>query len=222
MYQRMLVVFGLFVLTTFVGPAIAQTPDGATPLDEGICDDLIGATAGLYGLCLAYCESMDCELIDDAVQCDGVADPVLLDNYNRRKQAGDLEMPCFVPGPCPCWTENEVNDIAPIPAFPGPDACHNDLNLANFSSETCTGLNNSSSPTDPCRGIFGFHLGGASVSHDPLNPRFDRRLTCFYVRGGSLGDRIIARGRRITPAQAQVCSDQLVARGVADGGWSCF
>ena len=40
--------------------AHAQTPDGLAPVNEGVCDDLIGGTPGLYGLCVAFCEAQDC------------------------------------------------------------------------------------------------------------------------------------------------------------------
>ena len=36
----------------------AKTPDGQTPAEETVCDDLEGA---LYGLCVAFCEAMDCD-----------------------------------------------------------------------------------------------------------------------------------------------------------------
>lgn len=44
----------------FYSPAFAQTPDGETPANEGVCDELIGLTPGLYGLCVAFCEAQDC------------------------------------------------------------------------------------------------------------------------------------------------------------------
>ena len=39
-------------LLTF-GPVWAGTPDGFPPANEGVCDELIGGTPGLYGLCVA-------------------------------------------------------------------------------------------------------------------------------------------------------------------------
>ena len=42
-------------------PAHAQTPDTETPANEGVCDGLLGATPGLYGLCVGFCEAQDCE-----------------------------------------------------------------------------------------------------------------------------------------------------------------
>ena len=48
----------LSVCTLFLllagGNAPAKTPDGATPAEETVCDDLRDATPGLYGLCVAF------------------------------------------------------------------------------------------------------------------------------------------------------------------------
>ena len=48
-------------LAGITGSAIASTPDGMTPANEGVCDMLKdgGYTKGLYGLCVAYCEAQD-------------------------------------------------------------------------------------------------------------------------------------------------------------------
>ena len=41
------------------------TPDGLTPAQEDVCDDLKGGTAGLYGLCVAFCEAHDSDCVPD-------------------------------------------------------------------------------------------------------------------------------------------------------------
>jgi hypothetical protein len=41
--------------------SLAQTADGKTPALEEDCNGLNGA---LYGLCVAYCEAMDCDFVD--------------------------------------------------------------------------------------------------------------------------------------------------------------
>ena len=38
--------------------SFAQTADGQTPAEEHICD---GKTGAVWGLCVAYCEAMDCD-----------------------------------------------------------------------------------------------------------------------------------------------------------------
>lgn len=97
----------LVVLTcTFTTAAIAQeteyfydsgqtlaTPDGIPPSGEDVCD---GDTGAAYGLCVAFCEAMDCDSGNanaSPTACDKVAD-----NYERR--TGSLP-PCL----CPCISE---------------------------------------------------------------------------------------------------------------------
>lgn len=100
-------------------PMIAQTPDGETPANEGVCDDLVFATPGLYGLCIAFCEAQDCEpdfgLADPFENCKPSSEK-LLRNYDRRKQPGDPDMPCVAAG-CPCWTQADLDSLR----YPGPD-----------------------------------------------------------------------------------------------------
>lgn len=87
-------------------PVIAETPDGTTPANEGACDSLkTNATPGLYGLCVAYCEAQDLDTFEKEP-----ANTKILDNYNKKKQAGDPPMPC-VKVPCPCWTDAELASI---------------------------------------------------------------------------------------------------------------
>lgn len=52
------------VLSLSSGVVISQTADGMTPAEETVCNDLSGAA---FGLCNAYCEAMDCELLDDGL-----------------------------------------------------------------------------------------------------------------------------------------------------------
>ena len=41
----------------FGNNAMSDTPDGETPAQESVCDGEVGAA---YGLCVSYCEAMDC------------------------------------------------------------------------------------------------------------------------------------------------------------------
>ena len=99
--------------------ALAQTPDGETPVNEGVCDELQGGTPGLYGLCVAFCEAQDHADIFVAIteeELDVLEDAApsgrILANYNRKKQVGDPDMPCIkVEEPCPCWNEAELAEI---------------------------------------------------------------------------------------------------------------
>ncbi len=87
--------------------SIASTPDGETPANEGVCDVLQGSTPGLYGLCVAYCEAQDLDLVGDKP----VPNSRILANYRKKMQAGDPDMPCLQ-APCPCWDEADAANIA--------------------------------------------------------------------------------------------------------------
>jgi hypothetical protein len=116
---------GFVILTGLVavtGNAVASTPDGETPANEGVCDVLKvdGITKGLYGLCVAYCEAQDLNDMNKEPPSTKI-----LANYNRKKQAEDPGMPCLAPPPnCPCWTPEELDAIfadgisAPILGLP--------------------------------------------------------------------------------------------------------
>ncbi len=97
------IIMGLLFLNSH---AIASTPDGETPANEGVCDGLKGATPGLYGLCVAYCEAQDLDTFDKEPP-----NTKILANYNKKKQAGDPDMPC-VKVPCPCWSDAELASIS--------------------------------------------------------------------------------------------------------------
>ena len=84
---------------------VASTPDGDTPANEGVCDTLKGKTPGLYGLCVAYCEAQDLDSFDKEPP-----NTKILANYNKKKQAGDPDMPCLQV-PCPCWSDAELAAI---------------------------------------------------------------------------------------------------------------
>ena len=94
-------------LTFMSGSAMAQTPDGSTPANEGVCNVLqaSGVSPGLYGLCVAYCEAQDLDSFNKAPP-----NAKILANYNKRKQASDPAMPCVQPV-CPCWTTTEMSSI---------------------------------------------------------------------------------------------------------------
>jgi len=90
---------------TFTSVAVAQTPDGETPANEGVCDSLQGSTPGLYGLCVAYCEAQDLDSFDK-----NPPNEKILANYRKKMNAGDPDMPC-IQVPCPCWSAEEIGSI---------------------------------------------------------------------------------------------------------------
>ena len=99
------------VFATFGMPANAQTPDGQTPAEESVCDVLSDATPGLQGLCNAFCEAQDADI--GYISGDILAKASharLLANYNKKKQAGDPDMPCLRSA-CPCFDSQDIVDI---------------------------------------------------------------------------------------------------------------
>lgn len=88
------------------GSAVAQTPDGETPANEGVCDVVQGGTPGLYGLCVAYCEAQDLDLIGDKE----TPNNKILANYRKKMRTGDPDMPC-IQVPCPCWTADQLANV---------------------------------------------------------------------------------------------------------------
>ncbi len=79
----------LFVLGLLTTPSLAQTADGMTPAEETVCD---GQSGALWGLCVAYCEAMDCDSpfpFADEEACERV-----LANYMIK--AGGEMPPCSV------------------------------------------------------------------------------------------------------------------------------
>lgn len=93
-------------LTMMSGSAMAQTPDGETPANEGVCDVVQGGTPGLYGLCVAYCEAQDLDLVGDKE----TPNNKILANYRKKMRTGDPDMPC-IQVPCPCWTADQLANV---------------------------------------------------------------------------------------------------------------
>ena len=116
-------------LSMFGLPASAQTPDGETPANEGVCDGLFGLTPGLYGLCVAFCEAQDAEatFVDPATgevtfaAGSKPSNPKLLEIYDKKKAVDDPPMPCVnvVANECPCWTEAELDEVGGNTDLPG-------------------------------------------------------------------------------------------------------
>ena len=86
---------GLFAIAA---TAYAQTPDGMTPANEGICNDLMadGVTNGLYSLCVTFCEARDpADILNpitekaeedyEALLASGTPGGKILENYVEKK-----------------------------------------------------------------------------------------------------------------------------------------
>lgn len=148
--------------------AIASTPDGATPANEGVCDGLLNATAGLYGVCVAYCEAQDCDF-DGSVsgQCEP-PDPRLLDVYDGLAQPGDPPMPC-TSAPCPCFSETEIQEVEPPFVTCGIDTSIG-LNLVSTirngaSPEEFAVVTDSAAGADSCQIRFNTATGWCVLMH---------------------------------------------------------
>lgn len=90
----------------------AQAPGrgNAAAARTDVCDSLIGATPGLYGLCTAYCKATELPraMARANGKAGGFADLAekkdsVLQRYNAARRAGDPEMPCIAQSACPCW-----------------------------------------------------------------------------------------------------------------------
>ena len=107
LYKKIMSLLGVVSFSMLVSvlsnTAIAVTPDGETPANEGVCDSLHGGTPGLYGLCVAYCEAQDLDSIDKSPPSTKI-----LANYRKKMNAGDTDMPC-VQVSCPCFSDIELN-----------------------------------------------------------------------------------------------------------------
>jgi hypothetical protein len=99
-----LVLFGGIASTS-----IASTPDGETPANEGVCDQLQGGSPGLYGLCVAYCEAQDLDLVGNKP----TPNNRILANYRKKMRAGDPDMPCLQV-PCPCWSADQLANLGTL------------------------------------------------------------------------------------------------------------
>lgn len=116
----------IVVLVGIMGnTAVANTPDGETPANEFVCNALQGGSPGLYGLCVAYCEAQDLDIIGDKE----TPNNKILTNYRKKMQAGDPDMPCLQT-PCSCWTQAELDAIA------SPTTCTTSLTSGIIRSTT--------------------------------------------------------------------------------------
>ena len=78
------------------GIATAQTNDTQTPAEEWVCDSLLnGVNDSLWGLCNAFCEAKDCDLL---LKLDKSCSQIL-NNFEKRS-GGKISMPCMADNFC--------------------------------------------------------------------------------------------------------------------------
>jgi hypothetical protein len=168
----MVILAGLFGVS---GTAVASTPDGETPANEHVCDNLQGSTPGLYGLCVAYCEAQDLDVTNKEPP-----NTKILENYRKKMQPGDPDMPCIM-APCPCWSDAELASVTAN----GVAAC----------------LRNDNTPVDSIQLI-----GIATYTHFAFADK-GARSRCAYVDLNSSTP--IIRSQNISPEDATVCWNAL-------------
>lgn len=122
--------------------AFAEATDlpGASDTNiKAVCDDLVDAPRGLYGLCAAYCESRDYVALLDPAVTPPPPNPKVVERFNRiAEKAGvpELTMPCMV--------EPDIADASVCPAFTGDKHAElfNDTNYPGFSRDTSRSAEN--------------------------------------------------------------------------------
>ena len=198
---------------------MAQTPDGVPPANEGVCDELMYATPGLYGLCVAFCEAQDC---DENFENCNPSSRKLVDIYNKRKRSGDPEMPCLAPPPsCPCWTEEQLAGLQ-FPAAGDQLACVKDWWWVN-SNDPNHGVENHDLwmiqlRTDLNQVVYWTELQTTEVSyHQSNDPYCQIRDLCL---DGNCSGLNLAIGP-LTPEEFAVCEAQVAQSGAARG-FDCF
>lgn len=137
-------------------------PTTANNSGPSVCASLRGGTAGLFGLCQAYCAPRDQSSVDmnDIASVRAAAPSVkLLERYNALKTEDDPGMPCFaeagsdvppdeIPAPtsCACWTSEQVGLIDgfldPVRDMtPGASCVLNDSDLGIYEAQIYEGYN---------------------------------------------------------------------------------
>jgi len=175
--------------------ANAQTPDGVTPPNEGVCDGLRadGVTKGLYGLCVAFCEAQDCVPNDDGSlpQSCVASDKRILDNYNKRKLPSDPDMPC-VQQPCRCWTQEELG--AALSSWGQPFNCDLDRDQGTYEDTQVNWVNE--------LGRLHFYVDSTGSGDTPF--------TCqYYIQDAQDPTNDVSRFFDTTVEEDAVCRDQL-------------
>ena len=187
----------------------AQTPDGHTPANEGVCDALQGLTPGLYGLCVAFCEAQDFASLESALATndlealeDAAPSGRLLANYNKKMKEGDPPMPCIrVIEPCPCWTADELAAVDGLRTdgnlFPTKNCLNPTDNIPNGTFQGISAFGGSPYEIEQSRAADGTNpysfLHGYCLLHlADLNATF---FTFLSVDEGTL-----------TPAEADSCA----------------
>lgn len=183
------------------------TPDGSPPANENICNPLQSHTRGLYGLCVAYCEAHDAERLSpggDAAELN-IPNRRLLDNYRKKMQAGDPDMPCVQSSSaCPCWTPNQLAALPAPSTAEAADALNED---ACFSAPSFAVLENAENQPATVFQLFVF-------------PTF-----CSVISFGLPDGPATTQVDGLTADQSAACRDTLITHALVDATadiWPCW
>jgi hypothetical protein len=179
-------------------PDSSPTPDGETPAEESVCDELDGASPGLYGLCVAYCEAQDCDFeAARSGQCNA-PNPKLLGIYDKKRGTEDPPMPCLVPeAECPCFG---AEDLAALSL----DTCEG-VDFGTVVNLILTDSSGQGGESGPDGAFAEMNLGDGSGR-------------CMYHEMGPSGP--ILSDSATDPVQTQACL-QLMEENVEDHGLTC-
>lgn len=187
----------VLVMLAIAPPAFSQTPDGLTPAEENVCDPLVDATPGLYGLCVAYCEAHDAELLSlygDPNELN-VPNQRILANYNKKKTESDPAMPCVLQEggeepleACPCWTAVQLEEMMPPITnydYNYPNACSASSStvLENFEYQASgPAYQLAVYPYEGCAvSKFGGYVGGPPNGFSGLSPEEEDSCTTLLT-----------------------------------------
>jgi hypothetical protein len=186
----------------------------STSAQRGLCESLkaSGVTPGLYGLCVAYCEALNCPDTTAGVErpaavCEA-PDPGILRSYNKKKSQTDPTMPCVQQNLCPCWNAEELAGV-------GFSFTPHSLELFWNRSVDIEALRLAENRVATDDSPYG---GFTSVSVDDTNTADN--CTYFYADLAPNAPSPIIRVQDITQAQADMCKAQIEQqlRTVEDAG----
>ena len=194
-----------FVFIFFLGLFSYQasaTEDILPPnYDDGVCDELIGETPGLYELCSFYCKvqsKLDSHNAPSGTFA-GLIAKILssladraLDKYDSIKQAGDPDMPCIEEEVCPCWSPAELEET--FSRFPPGD----DFRCVWYDGPEVNGSDVSDSGYD-----------FVALDNQSTPGEYGDNAACTVFIDGLEGAPPTTRSIEITPDQLRLCDAQL-------------
>ncbi len=210
MKNRLVLAFFLLILAS--GAALAQTPDAELsaapaaqwPFASTVCE---GQTGAVLGLCLAYCDAMECDLANDLnpdtkPRARGKACNLVRSAF--KQLAGDdlpCECPCWDDPNLPVWAEWLAGEVVASRCLLDEDVCIN----AGAPPQACT---------PPNGDAWLIYIGNRTVQHTSLGVQGLLPPSCGQggVGGGAVHE--------VSVSQGTACGVQLNAL-IAASGLTC-